>query len=71
MKKILTLLALALCLQAGAQAPRQDRKVHKANYNLAERFSQKKVGQMVYSTRITPNWFAGSDRFWYSWKTSR
>ena len=70
MRKILTLLSLALCLTAGAQSSRTDRKVHKANYNLAERFSQKKVGQMVYSTRITPNWFAGSDRFWYSWKTA-
>ena len=76
MKRTLTLLALALTLSAAAQAPqkakqRAPRKVTTANYNLAERFSQKKVGQMVYSTRITPNWFAGSDRFWYSYKTSQ
>ena len=25
----------------------------------------------MYSTRITPNWFADSDRFWYSWKTAQ
>ena len=72
MKRILTPLALVLCLTAAAQQPQQpaqriSRKVTTANYNLAERFSQKKVGQMVYSTRITPNWFAGSDRFWYSY----
>ena len=76
MKRILTPLALVLCLTAAAQQPQQpaqriSRKVTTANYNLAERFSQKKVGQMVYSTRITPNWFAGSDRFWYSYKTSQ
>ncbi len=71
MKRILTLAALLLTLSAAAQpAPRTDNKVRKANYDLAERFSQKKTGQMVYSTRIRPNWFAGSDKFWYSWKTA-
>ena len=72
MKRPLPLLALALSLTAAAQPQREPaRKVTTANYELAERFSQKKVGQMVYSTRITPNWFAGSDRFWYSYKTSQ
>ena len=71
MKKLLTLAALLLALSASAQpALRMDNKVRKANYDLAERFSQKKTGQMVYSTRIRPNWFAGSDKFWYSWKTA-
>ena len=36
-------------------------------YGLAERFSAKKVSQMVHSTRVSPNWFLNSDRFWYSW----
>ena len=40
------------------------------NYALAERFSAKKVNQMVFSTQIRPNWFRDSDRFWYEWKTS-
>ena len=72
MRKILTLLALVLTLTAAAQqqSQRPSRKVTKANYNLAERFSAKKVGQMVYSTRITPRWFANSDKFWYSWNTA-
>lgn len=39
------------------------------NYALAERFSQKKISQMVFSTSVSPNWFRDSDRFWYSWKT--
>ena len=46
-------------------------KAVRANYALAERFSAKKVGQMVFSTRIVPNWFRDSDRFWYEWKDSR
>ena len=71
MKQILTLLALALTLSAAAQKPQAPQKVTKANYELASRFSQKRVGQLVYTTRITPHWFAGSDRFWYSYKTSQ
>ena len=73
MRKILTLLALALTFTAAAQqqSQRAPRKVTKANYELASRFSQKRVGQLVYSTRITPHWFANSDRFWYSWKTAQ
>jgi hypothetical protein len=72
MRKIFTILALALTITAMAQPQQQraPRKVTKANYELASRFSQKRVGQLVYSTRITPNWFANSDRFWYSWKTA-
>ena len=40
------------------------------NYGLAERFSAKKVSQMVHSTRVSPNWFRDSDRFWYKWEDS-
>jgi dipeptidyl-peptidase-4 len=52
----------------GPQMPGQ--KVTKANYELASHFTAKKVRQMVFSTRIRPNWFRDSDKFWYSWKTS-
>ena len=45
------------------------KKVTKANYALAERFSAKKVNQMVFSTRVQPRWFRDSDRFWYEWKS--
>ena len=44
-------------------------QTQKANYALAERFSAKRVNQMVFSTRISPNWFRDSDKFWYSWRT--
>ena len=72
MKRFLLLAGLMLCLGAAAQpAPQaQDPHVRRANYELAERFSAKKLGQMVYSTRISPNWFRDSDKFWYSWKTA-
>jgi dipeptidyl-peptidase-4 len=54
----------------GQEGPQADRYVHTANYDLAERFSAKKVSQMVFSTQIHPNWFRNSDKFWYEWKTS-
>ena len=69
MKRLLTLVALTvLCFQAGAQQPSD--KATTANYEHAARFSTKKVRQMVFSTRIRPTWFVGSDKFWYSWRTS-
>ena len=73
MKRLLPILVLFLSLSAAAQQPpqRAPRKVTKANYGLAARFSQKRVGQMVYSTRITPHWFANDDRFWYGYKTAQ
>ncbi len=68
----LLLCAVPLILSAqDIPAPeRPDAHVRKANYALAERFSAPKVDKMVYSTRISPRWFAGDDRFWYEWKTS-
>lgn len=59
-KFVLACAVLLLCATSFAQ---------KANYALAERFSAKRVNQMVFSTQITPNWFRDSDKFWYSWRT--
>lgn len=59
---VLACAALLLCAPGFAQT-------QKANYALAERFSAKRVNQMVFSTQITPNWFKDSDKFWYSWRT--
>ena len=61
MKRIFSLLALAVSLVASAQ---------NANYEQAARFSTKHLQNLVYSTRIRPNWFQNSDKFWYSWKTA-
>ena len=43
--------------------------VTEPNYELADRFSAKKVNNMVFSTYMRPNWFKNSDKFWYEWKT--
>ena len=62
MKKLFTAVALVLCVAAAS--------AQEANYGQAARFSQKRIRQMVHSTRIRPNWFRDSDRFWYSWTTA-
>ena len=61
-KFVLACAAALLCAFGFAQT-------QKANYALAERFSAKRVNQMVFSTQISPNWFRDSDKFWYSWRT--
>jgi Dipeptidyl aminopeptidases/acylaminoacyl-peptidases len=62
---MLLLLALLAGFSAqGASTPRPT-----PNYDLAAQFSAKRMGQMVFSTALTPNWFRDSDKFWYAWKT--
>ncbi len=61
---------LILALLATATLWGQQTPVTKANYDLAEQFSVKKVNQMVFSTAVQPNWFKYSDKFWYSYKTT-
>jgi len=41
----------------------------KANYQLASRFSPKKLEKMVFSTAVDPHWLKKSDRFWYVYET--
>ena len=62
-KNITVSSAMALILGATALAQQAP------NYELAAQFSQKKISQMVFSTKVTPNWFRDSDKFWYSYKT--
>lgn len=70
-------LALSLTAASGISAQsvspvREDGReyVHTPNYALAERFSAKRVSQMVFSTEVRPSWFRTGDRFLYQWKTS-
>src|SRR5687768_10061992 len=39
------------------------------NYELASRWASAKVGKMVFSTSVTPQWLEHSDRFWYEFET--
>ena len=69
-KKLVCAAALTLMAVSGMAQSRQERMVRTPNYELAERFSAKRIGQMVFSTSVRPVWFRNGDKFLYAWKTS-
>jgi dipeptidyl aminopeptidase/acylaminoacyl peptidase len=62
MRKLLFVLVVFVSLAATAQ--------QKANYQLAARFSPKKLDKMIFSLNVDPHWLKKSDRFWYMYETS-
>lgn len=69
-RKLVCAAALTLLAVSGMAHSRQERMVRTPNYELAERFSAKRIGQMVFSTSVRPVWFRNGDKFLYAWKTS-
>lgn len=69
-RKLVCAAALTLLAVTGMAQSRQERMVRTPNYELAERFSAKRIGQMVFSTSVRPVWFRNGDKFLYAWKTS-
>lgn len=69
-RKLVCAAALTLLAISGMAQSRQERMVRTPNYELAERFSAKRIGQMVFSTSVRPVWFRNGDKFLYAWKTS-
>jgi dipeptidyl-peptidase-4 len=70
-KKWMLMICLVSLAGTALQAqPQRGMVREKANYELAARFSRKKVDKMVFSTSVRPNWFKTSDLFWYAYKTS-
>lgn len=65
MRRLLSVIALLFfILSATAQ-----QTTTKANYQLASRFSPKRLEKMVFSTSVDPHWLKLSDRFWYEYET--
>lgn len=62
-KLILLAGLLAFALFANTQTP------SKTNYQLASRFSPKKLDKMVFSTSVDPHWLKNTNRFWYTYET--
>jgi dipeptidyl-peptidase 4 len=63
-------LLLASCLfgavsTASAQVP----SVTKANWKLADKFSQTSLAAFTYSSNLTPGWINKTDDFWYLWRS--
>ncbi len=67
MKKNILLIILIACVSS---AFAQNTPVTESNYDLAERFSAKKLDKMIHSLTVKPNWLKSGDKFWYSYKTS-
>ncbi|KYG80730.1 S9 family peptidase [Roseivirga echinicomitans] len=63
MKKILTLLLTFAVIQLSAQQ-------HKADFKAAQKFSSSNLSKMLKSTRVSPQWFKDSDKFWYTYTTT-
>ncbi len=67
MKKKTGYLLLFVCLLA---ALHHQSFAQKANYELAARFSPKKLEKMIFSTAVDPHWMKGGSKFWYMYETS-
>ena len=67
MKRIVFVLAtlMSVCLVSAQQTYHQ-----KANYDLASRFSPKKLEKMIFSTSIDPHWTKSGNKFWYMYETT-
>lgn len=62
---IFLLLGISIFITSwGQQVP-----IKKANYQLAARYSPKKIEKLIFSTTVDPHWLKKSDRFWYTYET--
>jgi len=68
MKRILLCFSLVFFLSSDLVIG-QNTPIDKANYQLAARFSPKKVGKMVFSTSVDAHWLKNSERFWYTYES--
>jgi dipeptidyl-peptidase-4 len=68
MKRTFLYLSLLLFVSSNV-AFGQNKPIEKANYQLAARFSPKKMSKMVFSTNVDPHWLKNNDRFWYSYES--
>jgi dipeptidyl-peptidase-4 len=62
-------LCIALLSRATAQSAVTSTSPVKGNYQLASRFSPKKLTKMVFSQSVDPHWLKLSNRFWYVYET--
>jgi len=44
--------------------------LRKANYDLAAKWTGRRVGKRIFDTSVNPHWLDGGDKFWYAYETS-
>ncbi|MDO4214926.1 MAG: DPP IV N-terminal domain-containing protein [Bacteroidales bacterium] len=64
-KTLFLALLLSVC---GLAAKAQERL---PEYLQAEKFTQSKLDNMLFSTKVSPNWMQKGSKFWYSYKTTK
>ena len=67
MKKWISFFYLALFCSGMVGLKAQERL---PEYLQAEKFTQSKLGTMLFSTVVDPHWFGQGSKFWYEYKTS-
>jgi hypothetical protein len=65
-KLILLFFFFGIIIQTSAQQLFHQR----ANYDLAARFSPKKLEKMIFSTAVDPHWMKTGSKFWYVYETT-
>ena len=68
-KTLKTLLVAVAVIATASVVEASEPQAAAPNYELAERFSPKKMARLVPQTIVRPNWFEKSNKFWYSWQT--
>ena len=68
-RRFLLVLIILVPVVGGIGLQADDRFVREPNYELASRWTNAKVGRLVFDTAVTPHWLEFSDRFWYSYET--
>ena len=64
MKKIIYTLFILITLNSYSQ------QNINSNYDLAAKFSPKKIAKLVHSTSVRPHYLKNGDKFWYQYKTT-
>jgi dipeptidyl aminopeptidase/acylaminoacyl peptidase len=67
MKKLILVFVLFLLVDF---ATAQQAFHQKANYELASRFSPKRLEKMIFSTAVDPHWTKSGNKFWYMYETT-
>jgi len=65
MKRLFLFILLLTSFLANAQFTAHQ----KTNYELAARFSPKKLEKMIFSTSVDPHWMKTGNKFWYTYET--
>src|SRR5205823_4971913 len=60
--------AAGIVLLATLPAAAQDRGGNKANWQLAEKFSQASLRSRLFTNSVNPHWLGQSDSLCYDWK---